>query len=190
MVVTTSTYGATGPYAAYRGGPLAAWAAGGYLAITGRSKDLIILRGRNHYPQDIELTIEQSHLALRHGCGAAFSVEVGGEERLVVVQELDPRKQVDAETLVAEGLTEVDKIDDGWLAVGGTDAVRVGDLVRVGELVGSSELPREADPTAAKPKSRTFTTPSGVTMMFAGFRSRWTMPFACAVSNASAICLA
>ncbi len=59
------------------------------LFITGRLKDLIIIRGRNHYPQDIELTVEQSHPALRPGCSAAFSIEVAGEERLVVVQELE-----------------------------------------------------------------------------------------------------
>jgi amino acid adenylation domain-containing protein len=60
----------------------------GELFVAGRSKDLIIIRGRNHYPQDIELTVEQSHPALRPGCGAAFSVDVAGEERLVVVQEI------------------------------------------------------------------------------------------------------
>ncbi|MGZ3461580.1 MAG: AMP-binding protein, partial [Archangium sp.] len=64
------------------------------LFITGRLKDLLILRGRNHYPQDLELTAEQAHPALRPGCGAAFSVEVEGEERLVLVQEVDPRRQL------------------------------------------------------------------------------------------------
>ena len=60
------------------------------LFITGRLKDLIVIRGHNHYPQDIELTVEQSHHALAAGGGAAFSVEMGsgGEERLVVVQEV------------------------------------------------------------------------------------------------------
>lgn len=61
----------------------------GELFITGRLKDLIIVRGRNHYPQDIELTVEQSHPALKRGCGAAFSIESNGEERLVVVQEVE-----------------------------------------------------------------------------------------------------
>ncbi|UCC64491.1 MAG: AMP-binding protein, partial [Anaerolineae bacterium] len=60
----------------------------GELFVTGRLKDLIIIRGQNHYPQDIERSVEQSHPALRPGCGAAFSVEVGGEVRLVVVQEI------------------------------------------------------------------------------------------------------
>jgi acyl-CoA synthetase (AMP-forming)/AMP-acid ligase II len=60
---------------------------GGELFIAGRLKDLIIIRGRNLYPQDIELTVERSHPALRPGCGAAFSIELGQEERLVVVHE-------------------------------------------------------------------------------------------------------
>jgi acyl-CoA synthetase (AMP-forming)/AMP-acid ligase II len=60
---------------------------GGELFIAGRLKDLIIIRGRNLYPQDIELTVERSHPGLRPGCGAAFSIELGQEERLVVVHE-------------------------------------------------------------------------------------------------------
>ncbi|MBD2256620.1 fatty acyl-AMP ligase [Pseudanabaena sp. FACHB-2040] len=61
----------------------------GELFITGRIKDLMIIRGQNHYPQDIELTVERSHSALRAGCGAAFTVENKGEERLVIVQEVE-----------------------------------------------------------------------------------------------------
>jgi len=60
----------------------------GHLFITGRLKDLLIIRGQNYYPQDIELTVEQSHPVLQPGSGAAFSVEIEGEERLVVVQEV------------------------------------------------------------------------------------------------------
>ncbi|HEX4494454.1 MAG TPA: amino acid adenylation domain-containing protein, partial [Thermoanaerobaculia bacterium] len=62
---------------------------GGELFITGRIKDLIILRGRNHYPQDLERTAERAHPAVRAGCGAAFPVESRGEERLVIVCELE-----------------------------------------------------------------------------------------------------
>lgn len=61
------------------------------LFITGRVKDLIIIRGRNLYPQDIELTAERSHPSLRLGSCAVFAVEVDNEERLVVVQELEFR---------------------------------------------------------------------------------------------------
>jgi len=62
----------------------------GELLITGRLKDLIIIAGRNHYPQDIEFTVEKSHPLIRRGCTAAFSVGVLGEERLVVVAEVEP----------------------------------------------------------------------------------------------------
>lgn len=61
----------------------------GELFVTGRIKDVIIIRGQNHYPQDIELTAQKSHLALRPDCGAAFSVEVKNKERLVIVQEVE-----------------------------------------------------------------------------------------------------
>ena len=60
----------------------------GKLLVTGRLKDLIIIRGRNYYPQDIELTVEQSHPALLSGCGAALSVDIGNEECLVIVYEV------------------------------------------------------------------------------------------------------
>ena len=62
----------------------------GVLYVTGRIKDLIIIRGQNHYPQDIELTVERSHPALRPGCGIAFSIDAAGEERLVIAHELEP----------------------------------------------------------------------------------------------------
>lgn len=62
------------------------------LFVTGRLKDVIIIRGRNHYPQDIEATIENSHPSIRKpNCCAAFGIEVEGEERLVVAVELDRR---------------------------------------------------------------------------------------------------
>ena len=59
------------------------------LFVTGRLKDVIIIRGQNYYPHDIEQTVEQSHPALRPGCSAAFTVEVKGSERLIIVQEVE-----------------------------------------------------------------------------------------------------
>ncbi|MFY2558179.1 amino acid adenylation domain-containing protein [Corallococcus terminator] len=59
------------------------------LFVTGRLKDLIIIRGRNHYPQDLELTAARSHPALRPDGGAAFSIEAEGAERLVIVHEVE-----------------------------------------------------------------------------------------------------
>jgi acyl-CoA synthetase (AMP-forming)/AMP-acid ligase II len=61
----------------------------GELFVTGRLKEIILIRGRNNYPQDIEYTVQNSHPALRPSCGAAFTVEVKGEEKLVVVQEVE-----------------------------------------------------------------------------------------------------
>jgi len=62
----------------------------GELFITGRLKDLIIIGGRNLYPQEIELTVQQSHPAVRPACCAAFSVDVADEERLIVAAEVEP----------------------------------------------------------------------------------------------------
>lgn len=74
--------------------------AGQELFITGRLKDLIILHGRNLYPQDIELTVQQCHPSLRPGSGAAFAVEVNGQETLVVVNEAERRSEEPAEKLL------------------------------------------------------------------------------------------
>jgi 8-amino-7-oxononanoate synthase len=61
----------------------------GELFVTGRLKDLIIIRGRNHYPQDLEASVEDTSAVVRAGSVAAFSVEVEGRERVVVVAELE-----------------------------------------------------------------------------------------------------
>jgi acyl-CoA synthetase (AMP-forming)/AMP-acid ligase II/aryl carrier-like protein len=61
----------------------------GELYVTGRLKDLILVHGRNHYPQELEWTVESSHAALRAGGSAAFSIEVDGEERVVVAAEIE-----------------------------------------------------------------------------------------------------
>ena len=60
-----------------------------HLYVTGRLKDLLIFRGRNHYPHDIESTAQQVHPCLIPNSGAAFSVECDGGEELVLVQEVD-----------------------------------------------------------------------------------------------------
>ncbi|MEA5621854.1 non-ribosomal peptide synthetase [Nostoc sp. UHCC 0251] len=81
----------------------------GELFITGRAKDLIIIRGRNLYPQDIELTAERSHKTLRATSVAAFTVEVEKEERLVIVQELEFRAKPnidEATAAIRQAITE------------------------------------------------------------------------------------
>lgn len=61
---------------------------GGELYVTGRIKELIVLRGRNLHPQDLERTAQAAHGALAMGSAAAFAVAGEGEERLVVVHEV------------------------------------------------------------------------------------------------------
>lgn len=63
--------------------------ADGELYITGRLNDVLVFWGLNHYPQQIERTVEESHVALKPNCGAAISVNVSGKERLVIVQEIE-----------------------------------------------------------------------------------------------------
>jgi acyl-CoA synthetase (AMP-forming)/AMP-acid ligase II len=64
----------------------------GELIVTGRLKDVLIVRGLKHYPQDLELTAERQHSALRAGCSAAFSIDRDGAESVVVAAEVDPRQ--------------------------------------------------------------------------------------------------
>lgn len=61
----------------------------GELYLTGRLKDLIIVRGRNYYPHDLEWAAQQAHAGLRRGYGAAFSIEGKTGERVVLVHEID-----------------------------------------------------------------------------------------------------
>ena len=91
---------------------------GGYLYIVGRIKDLLIIRGRNHYPEDIEATVQQ----ITGGRVAAIAVPEGSTEKLVVVIELKDRQ------------------DPGWLdrirgdvtaAISNAHGLSAGDLVLV-----------------------------------------------------------
>ncbi|HEX3531246.1 MAG TPA: amino acid adenylation domain-containing protein [Thermoanaerobaculia bacterium] len=79
----------------------------GRLFVTGRLKDLIIVRGRNHYPQDLELTAADSHQTLRGGAGAAFAVDTEHGEAVVVVQEVDVRRRPDSGKILNEALGAV-----------------------------------------------------------------------------------
>ncbi len=76
----------------------------GEIFITGRIKDLIIVRGQNHYPQDIEWSVEECHPLIRSAGTTAFSIKAENEERLVVVAEVTRRfntKRNGAEVLSA-----------------------------------------------------------------------------------------
>ncbi|MCK5338525.1 MAG: fatty acyl-AMP ligase, partial [Bacteroidales bacterium] len=61
----------------------------GQLYVSGRMKDLIIIRGSNFFPNDIEHSVENSHDALRQNASTAFSAEIEGEEKLIIIQEVE-----------------------------------------------------------------------------------------------------
>ena len=63
----------------------------GELFFTGRLKDTIVIKGRNHYPHDIEKTVEETTSFIRPSCVASFSIEVNGEEKLIVLAEVERR---------------------------------------------------------------------------------------------------
>ncbi len=94
---TADTFGAhladgRGPY--LRTGDLGFFA-DGELYVAGRVKDLIIIRGRNLYPQDLEQSLERSHPRLRPGGAASFSIERGGEERVAAMCEISQETSPD-----------------------------------------------------------------------------------------------
>jgi acyl-CoA synthetase (AMP-forming)/AMP-acid ligase II len=99
----------------------------GRLVVVGRIKDVIVIRGTNHYPDDIERTAGGSHPSLRPGCGAAFAVDAAGEERLVVAHEV-----------TADGVDAAAVIGALCTAIAATHQVRVAAAV----LLRARTLPK------------------------------------------------
>ncbi len=100
----------------------------GELFVAGRRKDLIIVRGQNHYPQDLELAAEQGHDDLRGSGAAAFAVELGGRERVVLVCEVERRGRHHADAILAGvrgALAEACEVEAGAVAL-----IRPGSLPR------------------------------------------------------------
>jgi acyl-CoA synthetase (AMP-forming)/AMP-acid ligase II/acyl carrier protein len=62
---------------------------GGELFVTGRLKDLLIVRGRNYYPQDLEKIVKNCHSSVSLNSGVAFAVKLEGVEKVVVMQEVN-----------------------------------------------------------------------------------------------------
>ncbi|NEU77743.1 non-ribosomal peptide synthetase [Nostoc sp. UIC 10630] len=159
----TGVNGASGPF--LRTGDLG-FLHNAELFITGRAKDLIIIRGRNLYPQDIELTAERSHKTLRATSVAAFAAEVEKEERLVIVQELEFRAKPNIDEVTAairQAITEEHEVQVYAVVLikAGTipktssgkiqrRATKVGFLAGTLEVVGSSILEIAQTTTAAE----------------------------------------
>ena len=72
----------------------------GRLFVTGRVNELIIIQGLNYYPLDLEMSAQRTDSAIRPGCGAAFSIDLEGHRRVVLVQEIERNAIRNAEALL------------------------------------------------------------------------------------------
>jgi acyl-CoA synthetase (AMP-forming)/AMP-acid ligase II len=114
----------------------------GELYLTGRIKDLIVVDGRNFYPQDIEATAGEAHPAVRHDRVAAFGVSDAAGEGAVVVAEW--ARGVDSDTVDAELVKEVKR------AVLRAVSLEHALTLRTVHLVGSGALPRTSSGKVAR----------------------------------------
>jgi 8-amino-7-oxononanoate synthase/acyl carrier protein len=74
----------------------------GELFVTGRIKDLIIVRGVNRYPQDIEMTVERASPRIQPQGVGAFAVDLAGRERLIIVAEVERTRRDDWSDVIAD----------------------------------------------------------------------------------------
>ncbi|HVW41237.1 MAG TPA: fatty acyl-AMP ligase [Amycolatopsis sp.] len=117
--------------------------ADGELYVVGRLKDLIIIRGRNHYPQDIEQTAQQAHVAARPGACAAFTVD----GKLVVVQEIGREYRKDADPLEVAGAIRAAVLAEHQISLGDVVLARAGQLSRTssGKIMRAAARKRYLD---------------------------------------------
>jgi len=123
----------------------------GQLYVTGRLKDVLIVRGQNYYPQDIELAAGTSHPALRVDYTAAFTVTADGEERLVVVQEMHRRH---SDPLGAGGAGAAALRDELVGAVRRAVAHQFGLQVWRVALIGHASLPKTSSGKTQRSRCR------------------------------------
>jgi 8-amino-7-oxononanoate synthase len=98
----------------------------GEVFVTGRLKDLVIVHGGNHYPQDIEATAAKSHPGVRAGWGAAFTVGEGTEQKLVIILELERHQRAEAAQVIGAIRRDVAREHD--LVVDSIVLVRAGSI--------------------------------------------------------------
>ncbi|UNB94382.1 AMP-binding protein [Mycobacterium malmoense] len=121
----------------------------GHLYIAGRIKDLVIIDGRNHYPQDLEYSAQEASRALRTGYVAAFSVPANQLPRAVFDNphaglKFDPEDTSEQLVVVAERAAGTHKLDYQPIAddIRAAIAVRHGVTVRDLLLVQAGTIPR------------------------------------------------
>jgi len=132
----------------------------GALYVIGRLKDTIIIRGVNHAAEDIEATVAASHRAFAEHQGAAFGVEIAGDEHLIVVQEIasfaDEAVQNAAAELAFESITRA-------------HGIRLYDLV----LVRAHALPRTLNGKKQRQRCRDLYQAGGFQRLNARESLRW-----------------
>jgi fatty acyl-AMP ligase FadD32 len=143
----------TGDYGTYHDGDL---------YITGRVKDLVIIDGRNHYPQDLEYSAQESSRALRAGYVAAFSVPLNQLPAEVFDNphaglKYDPDDTSEQLVIVSERATGTHKLDHQPIAddIRTAIAVRHGVTVRDVLLVSSGSIPRTSSGKIGRRACRT-----------------------------------
>jgi acyl-CoA synthetase (AMP-forming)/AMP-acid ligase II len=110
----------------------------GELYITGRIKDLVIIDGRNHYPQDIEATVSESSTAIRSGFVVAFSVPAD-ELPGAVTDDMGERLVIVAERAVGAGrVDQAPVVQAIRAAISRRHALPVGDV----QLLAAGVIPR------------------------------------------------
>ena len=87
-------------------GDLATMDTEGYVNIVGRLKDVITMRGRSYYPEDLELAAQECHEGLLRGCGAAFAIDNDGSQTVILVQEVSRKFRVANTQPIAEAIRE------------------------------------------------------------------------------------
>lgn len=118
----------------------------GQLVVTGRLKDLIVVDGRNHYPQDVEATVQDAHPAVRRDRLAAFAIPgdaVDAGERVVVVAE-------HARAIPLAGIDVPGLVRAVRAAVSARHGLRLADVV----LVAPGAVPRTSSGKVARSLTR------------------------------------
>jgi len=112
------------------------------LYVTGRLDDLMIVRGLNHHPEDVEATARESHPLLAPGLGAAFAIDEGGTQRLVLVHEVERDGSSDLAPVVDAARAAV--LEEHGLALDAVVLIRCGTIAKT----SSGKVQRHANRTA------------------------------------------
>ncbi len=107
--------------------------------ITGRIKDILIIRGKNFYPQDIEISINKSHELVKSGVGAVFSVETEEKEYLFALSEISKYTEDEVLNEIMQAIEEK-VLEDHGLSLSGIQLLQPGSI----PFTSSGKIMRQA----------------------------------------------